>query len=308
MKIMSFDIKQLENFLVAAKYLNFTKAAESLYITQSALSKQIASLEAAVGTPLFIRRNNVIKLTNAGKLLFREGIALMEHIKEIEELMQDAAKGTVGTLNIAVQDTFLGVVPNVFEEFKKEHPNITFVARFYPPEKLPELILAGEVDVGTLHSFDLAGEYGADKFGRLRMYKENYSIVVPPHHPLAKRKSVKLSEIKDENVLELPQLSQPPAISELINRTYERRRKKGDTYPIPVDFDDLMLQVKMGLGITTLVSAIAHGSPRGCPVVDIEDAETEVDVLLIWKRDNQNPSLPLFINLIRDLLPDSILE
>ena len=69
-----------------------------------------------------------------------------------------------------------------------------------------------------------------------------------------------------------------------------------------------MLQVKMGLGITTLVSAIAHGSPRGCPVVDIEDTETEVDVLLMWKRNNSNPSLPLFIDLIRELLPGSALE
>ena len=188
------EIKQLKSFLTAARLMSFTKAAESLYITQSALSKQIASLEASVGTPLFIRRNNVIKLTNAGKLLFKEGTALMKHINEIEVLMQEAAEGTVGTLNIAVQDTFLGVVPNVFEAFKKEHPNITFIARFYPPEKLPELLLAGEVDVGTLHSFDLTDECGADKFGRLRMYKENYSIVVPPNHPLAGRKSVKLAK------------------------------------------------------------------------------------------------------------------
>ena len=67
------DLQKLKRFFTTVEYMSITKAAESLYITQPTLSKYISSLEDELGIKLFIRENQTLILTEAGKLLYKQG-------------------------------------------------------------------------------------------------------------------------------------------------------------------------------------------------------------------------------------------
>ena len=84
------ELRVLKYFLTVAREENMTKAAETLYITQPTLSRQIAELEEEMGTPLFVRNNRSVTLTDAGQLLRRR----VEELLAIEEKILDDFAGT----------------------------------------------------------------------------------------------------------------------------------------------------------------------------------------------------------------------
>ena len=96
--------QQIEYFLAVAKHMNFTKAAEELYVTQPAVSRQIAALEEGLGVSLFVRTNNQIELSPEGQIYF-------DTFSKMESLYQDA-EAKVKQL----------------QEEKKEHLTVGFLA------------------------------------------------------------------------------------------------------------------------------------------------------------------------------------
>ena len=90
------DIRYLRSFVAVAQCLSFTKAAERIYIGQSALSKQIADLEAELGVELFMRHHRSLELTPAGKTLLKEGINLIDKVAEMIEKTRQAQLGIRG--------------------------------------------------------------------------------------------------------------------------------------------------------------------------------------------------------------------
>ena len=94
------NIEHLEEFIDLANTLNFTKSSANLHITQPTLSKHIAELERQIGSPLFVRTTNSVKLTQAGKILYEKACALVSDFSSIVESVQDATQASVETLRI----------------------------------------------------------------------------------------------------------------------------------------------------------------------------------------------------------------
>lgn len=94
------NIEHLEEFIDLANTLNFTKSSANLHITQPTLSKHIAELERQIGSPLFIRTTNSVKLTQAGKLLYEKACALVADYSSIIEDVQIATQTPMETLRV----------------------------------------------------------------------------------------------------------------------------------------------------------------------------------------------------------------
>jgi len=86
-------IRQLEYFLSAARTLSFTKTAQAFYISQSAITQQIKSLEEELDVKLFWRNNNQIRLTSVGELFVPEADAIVSRLKEAQEKLHAARDG-----------------------------------------------------------------------------------------------------------------------------------------------------------------------------------------------------------------------
>ena len=113
----------LRGFESAARHLSFTKAAAELFLTQSAVSRQIQSLEDFLGAPLFERRHKALALTDAGITYYRTVAAVLGELREATQRLRERAHRHVLTVTSTVSFASMWLVPRL-ARFQKEHPEI----------------------------------------------------------------------------------------------------------------------------------------------------------------------------------------
>jgi LysR family glycine cleavage system transcriptional activator len=113
----------LRGFEAAARHLSFTKAAAELFLTQSAVSRQIQALEESLGLPLFERRHKALVLTEAGEAYYRSVAQTLDQLREATRRLRAARTGHVLTVTTTVSFAALWLVPRL-ARFRKEHPRV----------------------------------------------------------------------------------------------------------------------------------------------------------------------------------------
>jgi DNA-binding transcriptional LysR family regulator len=113
----------LRGFEAAARHLSFTRAAAELYLTQSAVSRQIQSLETFVGVPLFERRHKALALTDAGQTYYRGVAQALGELREATRKLREARQNHVLTVTTTVSFAALWLVPRL-ARFRREHPRV----------------------------------------------------------------------------------------------------------------------------------------------------------------------------------------
>lgn len=120
-QLPSLDL--LKGFEAAARHLSFTKAAQELFVTQSAISRQIRTLEDSLGMPLFRRFNRALLLTDAGQTLFRTAAEILRQLDEVSTRLTSAGAGAMLTVTTTVSFASLWLVPRL-PQFRKLHAGI----------------------------------------------------------------------------------------------------------------------------------------------------------------------------------------
>src|SRR5690349_20966788 len=112
----------LRGFEAAARHLSFTKAADELFLTQSAISRQVQALEEALGVPLFQRRHRALLLTDHGQLLQQ---TVARQLKELRDTVARITEEPVRMLTVTTLVTFasLWLIPRL-AHFRRLHPEI----------------------------------------------------------------------------------------------------------------------------------------------------------------------------------------
>jgi DNA-binding transcriptional LysR family regulator len=113
----------LRGFESAARHLSFTKAAGELFLTQSAVSRQIQALESFVGLPLFERRHKALALTEAGQAYYRTVAHTLEQLRDATRKLRETRTGHVLTVTTTVSFAALWLVPRL-ARFRAEHPHV----------------------------------------------------------------------------------------------------------------------------------------------------------------------------------------
>lgn len=124
------ELRQLKYFLAVAEQLNFRKAAESLYVTQPLLSKQIADLEYELGTPLLVRNTRQVQLTPAGERLKQEASQILRQTDTIAKTVRRAASGEEhgGILKVAYEQAFdRNALVQALQVLRRKEPDIDVV-------------------------------------------------------------------------------------------------------------------------------------------------------------------------------------
>lgn len=287
------NFEQLKIFLAVAECRSFTRAAETLYISHSTTSRNVAALEAALGVPLLIRDNRSVRLTPAGELLYREGAKLMKKVEAIESAVRNTGQGTQGRLTLTSVHIYSHALSGLYRDFCRKYPEVILGVYHRDAADVLESVTEGEADLGVTFSFVLPEN--CPGLETRRISSETFCVVLPVGHPLAVRKSVRLEELRDENLLAVPAgrvesawLRERTCLGELLRKT---------TSLVPT-VESLFLQVKSGNGVALVPHPVACEYGSGCAVLDLDDLDADFDVVLLWRRDNQNPSLPIFVQTI----------
>lgn len=198
-ELLSVVAPRLRQFAVVAREQHVTRAADRLGLAQSTLSRNIARLEADLGTTLFVRTGRTVRLTRHGQQLLphveRALVALCDGLDELtEELSPDRGRVAFAFLHS------LGVraVPVMLRDFRTRHPGVRFTLVQDSNDAMLEKLRTGAVDLCLTSPVPDDPVFRARKLDEQRL-----SLVVPQGHRLATRKRVRLAEAADEDFVGL---------------------------------------------------------------------------------------------------------
>lgn len=302
-------IKQLEHFLAIARSKSFAKAAEELFISPSALSKSIAALEVDLGGQLFDRNSKAIALTPAGKVLYRDGPAMLNGFLDLEARARRAVQMEIPKISVLSANHHIFYVTRLYKRFVQEHPAVEWSLFKLPREEVAaigEKILHREADMGILPEVELTED--TEELGKIILYRCPFVAVVGEDHPFSKVEEISIEQLAGMEILGV-HYARREALNN-INHLLAMQQlppirlsscKRDDIGNGADDF--VFLQVGAGRGISILPDISPHIYSYGCVAVPIRELyadENLFNLLLIYRKDNYNPSLLKFLEYARE--------
>jgi DNA-binding transcriptional LysR family regulator len=287
--------QQVRCFLAAAKLENFTKAAEHLHLTQPALSRSIVTFEQEIGTPLFVRARNTVRLTNAGRVLAKGLEPLSERYRQLVKSALKAAQGVSGTLNIgtAVGQSVPEIISDTLLYFWRNNSDLQVQIGYFNLSHHVPALLDGEVDLIVIAKDELSGYEAELECKTIRTGKA--CIAVPASHPLADKKDVKLADFKGETFICIDP-KESAEIAAMQRTLCEAFGFIPTQHPAP-NIGTVAVWLDMGIGITTLITWHMLSSSPGIRLIETDELE-DLSEVIAWRKDNENPAIPAFIEAI----------
>jgi DNA-binding transcriptional LysR family regulator len=183
--------RRLKVFYTVARLLSFTKAAESLHMTQPAVTFQVRQLEEHFDTRLFDRTHNRVTLTDVGQVVYEVAERIFELYDEMERRVREMTGEMGGSLNIGASMTIAeNMLPSLLGQFKKKHPDLNVRLKVGNTESIVSMVEHNVIDLaiveGTVSNKNLLVEH---------FRSDELVVIMPPDHPLAKHKSLTVDQL-----------------------------------------------------------------------------------------------------------------
>jgi DNA-binding transcriptional LysR family regulator len=240
------ELSQLRTFRVVAETLNFTRAAERLNLTQSAVSHQIKSLESELGEPLFLRTARGVRLSRAGQTALEHAARILDASDAMKEQLGGRGGAVSGQLKLAAAtQAFVHLFAPLFESFMRAQPGVALTFRgTQSTDQTVSDILAGAADVGFA---SLPIHFPALRLTPL--FEDELLLIVGHRHPLAGRPSAGVDEIARERMILLERGSS-------VRRATDRFFQEAGLAPAAaIESNDtyfIKAMVERGLGVSIL--------------------------------------------------------
>lgn len=192
------DTSNLSAFLAVAASSSFSRAAEMLHLTQPAISKRIAALEAQLGVRLFDRIGRHIALTEAGRVLKPRAEDIIGVLGDTQRALSNLSSTVQGRLSLATSHHIgLHRLPPVLRQYTKRYPDVALDIRFLDSEVAHEKVMQGEVELAII---TLAPQVDPPIIAE-RVWDDVLEFVVAPEHPLASEKTVTLQQLAEHRAV-----------------------------------------------------------------------------------------------------------
>ena len=273
------DILHLTYFLEVARQKSFTKAAQTLCVSQPSISKVIKTLENELNVTLFERSGREVILTDAGDAVFQRAQHVVYEFHNLSAELGDVFGLKKGEITIGLPPMVGSrFFPKVIGEFRRAYPMIRL--------KLLEVgsnQVEIEIDEGTLDLGVVALPVSKNDFEAFHFVNERLQVVLPPDHPLTGQPSLTLSELRDETfVLYKDDFS-------LYDHILIQCRHKGFTPQIACQssqWDFIVEMVGANLGIALLPETICRElDPLRFRMLPLTDPVIPWNLAIIWKRN-----------------------
>lgn len=190
------NIKQLRIFARVCDTGSFTKAADSLYMTQQAVSHSISTLERSLNCVFFQRNSNPLKLTKDGEFLYKHCQNLLHEDDLLEYKMahrDDEAK----TLHVGYGFGMLRNLPkDIFSAFQRRYPNYRLIGTELLNLTCEERVKAEELDVGFT-----IGPIDENEFVSYLLFQDRFVAVMENWHPLAQKRLININDLRDQSII-----------------------------------------------------------------------------------------------------------
>ncbi|MEH6388635.1 MULTISPECIES: LysR family transcriptional regulator [Pseudomonas] len=186
------DTANLSAFLAVAASGSFSRAAESLHLTQPAISKRIAALETQLGARLFDRIGRHITLTEAGRVLKPRAEDILGVLGDTQRALSNLSSTVQGRLSLATSHHIgLHRLPPVLRQYTKRYPEVALDIHFLDSEVAHDRVMHGEVELAVI---TLAPRVESPIIAE-NIWNDVLEFVVAPDHPLAIERHITLEQL-----------------------------------------------------------------------------------------------------------------
>jgi len=186
------DIQSIRAFITVSETGSFSRAAESLFLTQPAISKRIQALEHALSITLFDRIGKSVRLTEAGHALLPSCTRILDEIAESQRIISNLRQSTSGVLSLATSHHIgLHRLPPVLREFASSYPEVELKLSFMDSEQACRQIINGTIEVAIITLPD----EGNERLELKPVWHDPLCIVVSRHHELAPESSCTIKRL-----------------------------------------------------------------------------------------------------------------
>lgn len=271
------ELIQLKYFKTIAATGKLSEAAQTLFVSAPALSISMSKLEKELGMTLFDRTGNRIALNQQGHIFLKYVNQVFDSLESAKtELRQSlTAQGQHVSVAFIVSTQWV----RMLTAFSEEHPNFTLSCTTIPPDKLLQTGLPAQ------YNFLLAPEakvpdYFSEDMESIILFEEHPVVMLPTHHPLAKKKSLDLRELKGETFF------LPMKIYSMYNHLIELFDSCGMEMPEDNAYSQLVSQelVAKGLGVAFTTDKHISRSTAEVRCVPLSNPITPSTVRLYWRR------------------------
>lgn len=270
------SLRHYQIFQAVAETGSFTKAAQRLYITQSAVSHAVRELEEYAGYVLFDRLSKSVRPTAAGRVLLEESAPLLKSFEALDKrlgrLEEPAPVHIVSSITIAAF-----YLPRILREFHERRPELPVHVKVVPAAEAVNILRLGEADIALIEGAAPQGPFCCRRFARYTL-----RIAAAPGYPVPRK--LRLDEFCGERLL----LREPgSAIRDTLDSGLFLLGRSVRPVWESVNSTALVEAAKSGLGITVLPEILIKEelSRNTLTVLKVEGLSLENDLLAVWHKD-----------------------
>ena len=291
------NTNQLRYFVSVAETRSFTRAAAAHFITQTAITQQIRSLEEVLQVTLFDRRSRPVALTPAGNTFLVEAKAILSRVDRAVQRVQEASVGWSGALRIGYTKGYeRSDLSTTLGSFHNAFPNVLLSCYRGNTDQLAAGLLKGEYDV--IFTWDSSELCKNDHVASRVAEHSPLTLAVYSSHPLARRRSVRRCELKGEPILFMTLSSNGESVGDSrFVELYEEAGYQPDILFRSGDAESILMMVAAEEGISILPSFVTEklGNAENITFVPMAGEKEHVEIIAAWRREDDNPLLTRFL-------------
>lgn len=291
-----YELRHLVYFREVARQLHFRQAAEALAVAQPALSRQIAQLETALGTPLFIRSRRRVELTPAGHALAERIEPIFRSLDKIPAELAALAGGETGHLRISFTGLAMAtVLPGILREFNRRFPGIRLELNESPTAVQLQTLQTDDLACGFFHP-----DAATPGLTTRLLLREKNGVLLPADHPLAAQTSLKLRELADTPFVLFPRTHNPGFYDRIIAAFTKVRVTPRIAEEVWPRANGIGL-VRAGLGATFMCPSEARQLPPEVAFRPLDGPAPESRLMLGWRTTaTPPPALAAFLSVVKE--------
>ncbi|MGO9057420.1 MAG: LysR family transcriptional regulator [Candidatus Binataceae bacterium] len=287
-------IETLKVFCDIIESGSFSFAASQNFVTQSAVSQQVRSLEEKYDCRLIERGRTGVKPTDAGQLLYTAGKEIVRRFMELENRLREIGSVVGGSIRVGtVYSVGLHELPAYLTEFLRSYPAVNVHLEYLRANKIYEDLIEGKIDLGVV-----AYPAKRSQIVSIAFRHDELVLVVPPDSPLAKSNRVSFSQLEGQRFVGYERdISTRKAVDRIL-------REHGVRPHYTMEFDNvetIKRAVEIGLGVAIVPRLTAeHETSRGSlKMLDFQEGTFTRPLAIIYKRGRElSPAVRKFVEVL----------
>lgn len=290
------DTRLLQAFIVLAESRSYRNAAQQLFITQPALTKQIQALEHEMGLKLFTRGRRGAQLTHAGELLLDKAKSIVLETTDLHQMATEMVAGKTGRLAVGFGISGFYDVPKLVAKFNQHYPKISISLEDMPSSEQTRLLLEGQLQLSFMRMPVEPPLIG------INLRTESLALAVSTQSEATLIKQLSPSHCYSL-LSKLPLLAlhdnRGPGLNRQIARFLAFNQIEPHIQQTSGDIQTLMALVAAGIGMAIVPLSTANISPASIGLIPLEGPYAAWEVGMIWNPALDDPLRDLFIALVR---------